>query len=183
MPTPTADAQAVLDFWFREAGSKAWFKKSASFDRLCRQRFAATHSAAALGECWKWRATPAGRCAEIIVLDQLSRNMYRNDARAFGCDAMALTLAQWAVACGDDARMTADERYFTYMPYMHSESLRVHDEAVRLFEALGNEKALAYEYKHRDVLRQFGRYPGRNAALGRISTARELAFLDAEGGF
>jgi uncharacterized protein (DUF924 family) len=173
----------ILDFWFEEAGPKRWFRASEDFDALCRERFLDTLVAATRGECWTWRQSPAGRCAEIIVLDQLSRNLYRGTARAYAQDGMALVLAQEAVASGDDQRMNGDQRYFTYMPYMHSESLAVHDEALRLFRALGNEEALRYEVAHREVIEQFGRYPARNAALGRASTDREIAYLETHRGF
>jgi uncharacterized protein (DUF924 family) len=176
-------ARDIMDFWFREAGPKRWFKRSVDFDTECRERFLPTVEAAARGECWDWRATPAGRCAEIIVLDQLSRNIFRDDARAFAQDGMALALAQEAVASGDHLQMTDDERYFAYMPYMHSESLMVHNEALRLFEDLGRPEPLRYEKLHRKVIAQFGRYPGRNAALGRQSSAEECSYLEETGGF
>lgn len=176
-------AQAVLDFWFQEAGPKRWFKKSNAFDDLCRERFQPTLEAASRGECWTWRETPAGRCAEIIVLDQFSRNLYRDEARAFAQDGVALVLAQEAVATGAHMQMTGDERYFTYMPYMHSESLAVHGEAVRLFTGLGRPEPLRYEKLHRDLIERFGRYPGRNVALGRESSPEELAYLEEHGGF
>lgn len=174
---------SVLTFWFSDAGPKRWFKQSEDFDALCRERFLPTLLAAARGECWAWRSTPAGRCAELIVLDQLSRNLFRGDARAFAQDAMALALAQEAVAAGIDQAMDTDQRYFSYMPYMHSESALVHDEALRLFTALGNEDALRYERRHREVILEFGRYPGRNAALGRENTAAEAAYLASNRGF
>lgn len=173
----------VLTFWFDEAGPELWFKKSDEFDALCRTRFLPSLEAASAGECWHWRKTPAGRCAEIILLDQFSRNVFRDSPRAFAQDAMALTLAQVAVANGDDLHMTPDERYFTYMPYMHSESLRVHEEAMRLFTALGHSKALQFQKAHRDVIETYGRYPGRNAALGRESTEAERKYLSTTRGF
>ncbi|MFT7287820.1 MAG: hypothetical protein ACI87W_001935 [Halieaceae bacterium] len=170
-------ADDILNFWFEEAGPTSWFKQSDAFDQLCRERFLTTLEAARRGECWPWRQTPAGRCAEIIVLDQFSRNLYRNDARAFAGDGIVLILAQEVVNSGDDLRMTPDQRYFSYMPYMHSESLLVHDEARRLFEDLGNANALRYEIAHREVIKQFGRYPGRNAALGRENSEAEGRYL------
>lgn len=176
-------ADDILDFWFEEAGPKRWFKKSDDFDELCRQRYLPTLEAAARGECWTWRQTPAGRCAEIIVLDQFSRNLFRDSSRAFAQDSMALVLAQEAVASGDHLQMTADQRYFSYMPFMHSESLLVHDEALRLFSELGQKEALRYEHAHRAVIEKFGRYPGRNAALGRENTSEELTYLSENGGF
>jgi uncharacterized protein (DUF924 family) len=173
----------VLHFWFEEAGREQWFKRSDAFDAQCRERFLPTLEAAARGECAHWRETPAGRCAEIIVLDQLSRNIFRGTPGAFTQDAMALTLAQWAVSCGDNHRMDVDQRYFCYMPFMHSESAAIHQEALRLFEALGNSEALRYEQAHREVILRFGRYPGRNEALGRASTADEVRYLEESGGF
>jgi uncharacterized protein (DUF924 family) len=170
-------ANDILSFWFHEAGKGHWFKQSDAFDTQCRERFSAALESAARAEFWPWRASPAGRCAEIILLDQLSRNIFRGTARAFAQDGMALVLAQEAVAGGDDLRMTPDERYFTYMPYMHSESLAVHDEALRLFETLGHEQALRYERAHREVIARFGRYPSRNAALGRVNTPEEETYL------
>lgn len=173
----------VLQFWFDEVGPKHWFKQSDAFDALCKERFLSTLEAAIKGECWEWRQTPEGRCAEIIVLDQLSRNIFRSDARSYAQDGMALALAQEAVASGDDQRMNADERYFSYMPYMHSESLAVHEQGLQLFEALGNADALRYEIAHRDVIRQFGRYPSRNAELGRSNTPEEDRYLENKTGW
>jgi len=173
----------VLRFWFEEAGPKRWFRASDAFYQLCRERFLGTLEAAARGECWTWRQTPEDSCAEIIVLDQFSRNLFRGAARAFAQDGMALVLAQEAVAGGADQTMNDDQRYFTYMPFMHSESLLIHDEALRLFRALGNEEALRYEVAHRGVIERFGRYPARNVALGRESTDEELAYLETHRGF
>jgi len=177
------EAQDILDFWFLEAGAKQWFKRSDAFDDLCRRRFASVHEAASRGECWVWRQSPGGRCAEIIVLDQLSRNLYRGSARAFAQDGMALVLAQEAVASGADRKMSDDERYFTYMPFMHSESAAIHEKALGLFEALGHAEALRYERAHRAVIERFGRYPARNAALDRQSTEAELRYLETHPGF
>ena len=177
------EPETVLAFWFEELEPRAWFRRSDAVDAAIRDRFLGTIEAAAAGECWHWRTTPAGRCAEIIVLDQFSRNVFRGSARAFARDPMALALAQEAVASGDDRRMDDNQRYFTYMPFMHSESLRVHDEALRLFTELGNAAALHYEHRHREEIQRFGRYPGRNAALGRESTAAETAYLAEGGGF
>lgn len=178
-----AGPEDVLRFWFHEAGPTRWFKRSDTFDQMIRERFFIVWNAVAAGECSHWRSYPGGRCAEIIVLDQFSRNLFRNDPRAFSQDGMALILAQWAVATGDDLAMTADQRYFTYMPYMHSESLLIHEESLRLFTELGNAIALKYAIRHRDVIRTYGRYPGRNAALGRDSSPQERAHLDAGGAF
>lgn len=175
-------AEDVLRFWFDEHGPDDWFAAEPAFDRRIAERFAATHEAAARGEAWRWRETPAGRLAEIIVLDQFSRQLFRNDPRAFASDAMALALAQEAVANGHDKALDPVQRRFLYMPYMHSESLVIHDEALRLFTELGDESTLKYEIAHADTLRRFGRYPRRNAALSRESTAEELAYMAAGEG-
>lgn len=176
----SAGAQAVLDFWFRDHGGDDWFGGKASFDVEVRIGFAATLVAAERCELSHWRETAQGRLAEIIVLDQFSRQLYRNSARAFANDALALALAQEAVRLGADARMNAQEKQFLYMPYMHSESLVIHEEAMRLFAAL-DESVFKFEVAHRDVLKRFGRYPRRNVALGRPSTAAELAYMEDTG--
>ncbi|WOJ93376.1 DUF924 family protein [Congregibacter variabilis] len=177
------NATDILQFWFEEAGPRRWFKKSEAFDAVCKEQFLPTLVAASKGECWEWRKTPEGRCAEIIVLDQFSRNIFREDARSYAQDGMALALAQEAVASGDDQGMNDDQRYFTYMPYMHSESLAVHEQGMQIFETLGNTEALRYEKAHRDVIQRFGRYPSRNAVLGRHSTSEELEYLKSTTGF
>jgi len=123
------------------------------------------------------RQTAQGRLAEIIVLDQFARNLFRDQAQQFAADAMALVLAQEAIAQGFDQQLPAQQRLFMYMPYMHSESVLIHQRAVALFTALGLPDNLDFEYKHQAIIDRFGRYPHRNALLGRASTAEELAFL------
>lgn len=167
----------ILKFWFEEKEPKQWFGKHASFDALIRERFAPVHRAAAQGEFVAWRTTAQGRLAEIIVLDQFSRNLFRDDARAFACDGMALVLAQEAVQKGADSALQPVQRAFLYMPYMHSESARIHEDAMRLFAQPGLENNLAFERRHKAIIDRFGRYPYRNAVLGRQSTPEEQAFL------
>ncbi len=174
-------AQAVLDFWFKEIDAKQWWTKSAEFDQLIASRFGSLHAAAARCELHPWRETPPGRLAEIIVLDQFSRNMYRDQPQAFACDAMALALAQTAVATQADAVLEIQQRAFVYMPYMHSESPLIHSTAQTLFSQAGLESSLASEQHHKAILDRFGRYPHRNATLGRASTAQELEFLAGPG--
>ena len=171
-------AREVYRFWFEEYGPDDWYGGKAAFDKVIAERFSETHVRVAAGEAFTWRATTQGRVAEIIVLDQFSRQLFRGDGRAFATDAMALTLAQEAVAGGHDQAMNEVERQFGYMPYMHSESLAIHEEAVKLFAAMGNEKLLDYEMRHKQVIERFDRYPKRNAALDRISTAEELAYIE-----
>lgn len=175
-------AEDILRFWFVEHGRDDWFGGGPAFDAELGQ-FAGTHAAVAAGEAWRWRDTPRGRLAEIIVLDQFSRQIHRGTAKAFASDAMALALAQEAVRLGADLEVPAQpERMFLYMPYMHSESLVVHEEAIRLFTALGSPEQLDYEIAHRDLLRRFGRYPRRNDPLGRVSTPEEVEYCASEEG-
>ncbi len=173
--------ETVIDFWFKELTPKQWFAKDADFDRHCRDRFAETLEAAAQGECYLWRESPLGRLAEIIVLDQFSRNIYRDTARAFAQDPMALALAQEAIALKLDQTLTDAEKGFLYMPYMHSESRVIHNQAVKLFSQPGQEGKLDYELRHKAIIDQFGRYPHRNQVLGRESTEAELEFLKQPG--
>lgn len=175
------DPAAVLRFWFEEIDRSLWFKKDADFDKLLAERYGALHAQACLAELSAWRDAPAGRLAEIIVLDQFSRNLFRDSAKAFAQDGMALVLAQEAVRCGADAALSAQERVFLYMPYMHSESLAIHGTAVQLFTRNGIQGNLDFEIKHKAIIERFGRYPHRNALLGRTSTAEELAFLSQPG--
>jgi len=170
-------ADEVLKFWFEDHGNDDWFGGDPEFDRLLDREFRKTHEALSRGEGWLWRATPPGRLAEIIVLDQFSRQLHRGTAAAFAQDGMALVLAQELVMAGLDRDMTEQQRIFAYMPYMHSESLLVHEEAVRLFRSTGNENVIAFEMRHVELLRRFGRYPKRNAALGRESTPEERDYI------
>ncbi len=170
--------QQVLDFWFVEHGKDDWFTTSLEFDRKLAGRFAETHEKIARGEGFVWRQSARGRLAEIIVLDQFSRQLHRGQARAFAQDGMAIVLAQELVAQGLDAELSTDEKLFAYMPYMHSESLAVHEEGMRLFATL-SEEMFDFEKRHRDVIAQFGRFPKRNAALGRTTTPEEQAYIEA----
>jgi uncharacterized protein (DUF924 family) len=175
-------ATDVLNFWFVDHGQKDWFGGGPEFDAKLAAAFGETHLAVAAGEAWRWRATPEGRLAEIIVLDQFSRQLYRGEAKAFAQDAMALALAQEAVAGGHDQTLDQQKRMFLYMPYMHSESLVVHEETLRLFTALGLEEPLQFEKAHIEVLQRFGRYPRRNEPLGRTSTSAEAAYCASDEG-
>tara|TARA_R110000796_G_scaffold89156_2_gene192611 strand:+ start:1869 stop:2414 length:546 start_codon:yes stop_codon:yes gene_type:complete len=176
-----SDAQAVLDFWFEALTPAQWFKKDLEMDSTIQSRFGELHTQAAQCECYTWRQTAQGRLAEIIVLDQFSRNIFRDDARAFATDALALALAQEAVAAGADAELTPQQRAFLYMPYMHSESAAIHALAMKLFDQPGLENNLDFEVRHKAIIDRFGRYPHRNALLGRASTDEELAFLKQPG--
>lgn len=173
----TIQPQQVLDFWFVDHSAADWFSKNPAFDQAISERFLDTYWQAAAGELSAWRQTAEGRLAEIIVLDQFARNLFRDQAQQFAADAMALMLAQEAIAQGFDQQLAAQQRLFMYMPYMHSESVLIHQQAVVLFTALGLSDNLDFEYKHQAIIDRFDRYPHRNALLGRASTAEELAFL------
>ncbi|MCU0975471.1 MAG: DUF924 domain-containing protein [Steroidobacteraceae bacterium] len=175
------DPSAVLHFWFEEIEAGQWWRADPAFDQVVRERFEAVHRAAARGELAAWRSRPDGRLAEVIVLDQFSRNMYRGTALAFAFDAVALVLAQEAVAGGHDAALPPEQRVFLYLPYMHSESAFIHEVALGLFETLGLPSNLDFELRHKAIIDRFGRYPHRNAILGRPSTAEELEFLEMPG--
>ena len=175
------DYQAVNTFWFEEVDEKLWWQKDAAFDELIRERFAKYHEAAVAGEFYRWRADPEGRLAEIIVLDQFSRNMFRNMPWAFAWDGMALVLAQEAVHVKADKALNPRKRAFLYLPYMHSESAKIHETAVVLFNQSGMETNYEFELKHKEIIDRFGRYPHRNELLGRPSTDEELEFLRQPG--
>lgn len=173
----------ILDFWFNELTQEQWFKKDDAIDALIKQRFFDTYQQAAKGEFYSWRQTAEGRLAEIIILDQFPRNMFRGNAQSFATDPMALVLAQEAVAQNDNEKLQGAQKAFLLMPYMHSESKLIHQQAVKLFSAPGLEHNLEFEHKHKDIIDRFGRYPHRNEILGRESTAEEIEFLKDNPGF
>lgn len=180
-PASTDDPETVLRFWFAEVQPAQWWKADPAFDALIARRFGRLHQVAAQGGLSAWRSTARGCLAEVIVLDQFSRNLYRGQAQAFASDGLALMLARQAVARGLDADLAPAERHFLYLPWMHAESLAVHVEAEVLFTRLGKPEVLREEHRHRAILERFGRYPARNAALGRATTATEAAFLAGTG--
>jgi uncharacterized protein (DUF924 family) len=173
--------QHIIHFWFTELNPKQHYAKDAALDEAIRTRFGATLEAAARCELFDWRAKPEGRLAEVLVLDQFSRNVYRGTAQAFAQDALALALSQELVASGLDRSLPLAQRSFAYMPYMHSESALVHAQAALLFAQPGMEDTLRFELRHKAIIDRFGRYPHRNALLGRESTPEELAFLNEPG--
>lgn len=179
--TEQTTCDAILAFWFEETAAAQRWKKDPVFDALVTRRFAGVHGCAARGELIGWRQSAEGRLAEILLLDQFSRNMFRDSARAFACDAQALALAREAVALGMDQALNPEQRSFLYMPYMHSESLAVHEEAVELFRRNGFANNLDFEMRHKAIIARFGRYPHRNALLGRESSAQEIEFLAQPG--
>jgi len=171
----------ILHFWFTELTPKDHFAKDTALDETIRTRFGATLEAAARCELFAWRATPKGRLADVLVLDQFSRNVYRDTPRAFALDALALALAQELVASGQDRSLPLAQRSFAYMPYMHSESALVHAQAVLLFDQPGMEDTLRFELRHQATIERFDRHPHRNTILGRESTPVELVFLSEPG--
>ena len=173
--------QQVLSFWFEELQPAQWWRVDPALDALIRDRFGEMLRAAKAGELADWRSTPEGRLAEIIVLDQFSRNMHRGTPDAFAADGLALALAEEAVESGADRALSPDRRGFVYMPFMHSESLAIHERAVALFSAPGFTENLKMELRHKAIIERFGRYPHRNQILGRKSTPEEEAFLQEPG--
>lgn len=172
----------ILAFWFEQHGYADWFTVNPEFDALIAREFGDTHAALARGEGWGWRATPAGRLAEIVVLDQFSRQLFRGRPQAFASDGMALALAQEAVAGGHHNFLVPERRMFVLMPLMHAESAPVQRESVRLFTALGLADALKAAVEHAELITRFGRFPRRNKALGRESTPEEETYMAAGDG-
>ncbi len=175
------DIERVINFWFNEIDPANWWKKDINFDQMITDRFLAIHNMATQCELYEWRDTPLGRLAEVIVLDQFSRNIYRNDTRSFANDSLALCLAQETVRAGANRKLKNAEKAFLYMPFMHSESAMIHEIAVGLFSEPGLESNLDFELKHKRIIDQFGRYPHRNEILGRQSTPEEVKFLQESG--
>jgi uncharacterized protein (DUF924 family) len=173
--------EAVLSFWFKETDPKLWWTADPGFDALIRRRFLALLQQATAGELYEWRMTARGRLAEIIVLDQFSRNVYRGTPQAFSQDPMALTLAQEAVAAGVLRSLEPVERSFLLLPYMHSESRKIHAVAEALYKEFAPAANYDFELKHKAIVDRFGRYPHRNEILGRTSTPEEVEFLEQPG--
>lgn len=175
------DSASVLRFWFDESTPEQWFEKSDDFDRVIESRFGALHAAACRGDCDDWAETADGVLALILVLDQFSRNLFRDDPRAFAQDAKALLLAKGAIAKGFDMAVSEDRRVFFYVPFEHSEDLADQEASLPYFEALTNKEYLRYAVAHRDIIARFGRFPHRNAVLGRESSPEESEFLKTPG--
>ncbi len=175
------ESEAVLQFWFKELAPAQWWKKDPAVDDRIRYRFGELHRRAVACELSQWRCSARGRLAEVIVIDQFSRNIFRDRSEAFAWDPLALVLAQEAVAAGADRTLEGPQKAFLYMPYMHSESALIHETALALFSAPGLEDNLKFERRHKAIIDRFGRYPHRNAILGRESSDEERAFLKQPG--
>lgn len=169
--------EQIIRFWFEETTPDKWWQKDDYFDAEIKRRFINLHNQAKVGELFTWRDSAEGSLAEIIILDQFSRNIYRDTPEAFGCDSLALVLAQTAIAKRFDEKLPEVQRSFIYLPFMHSESQLIHEQAVKLYTALGNENNLDFELQHKRIIDRFGRYPHRNEILGRKSTPEEVQFL------
>lgn len=170
-------AAEVLAFWFDPANIPKHFAEDEAFDDLIRQKFLATWELGSEGLLTEWRTETRGRLAEIIILDQFSRNMFRGDIRTYAQDKMAIVLAQELLRQPQYDQLTTMERRFALLPFMHSESIALHLWARPHFVNLGDEATLYFEEKHLDILKRFGRYPYQNAELRRVSTSEELAYL------
>ena len=173
------DAAEVLEFWFGQ-DRKRWFVKDPAFDDEIRARFLPLYERAFQGSVAHWNAEPRGSLALVILFDQFPRNMFRGTPRAFASDELARTGARTIVDKGWDKTMTADERTFAYLPFEHSESLEDQIRCCELMAPLG-EELLGYAVRHREIIARFGRFPHRNAALGRESTPEETEFLKTPG--
>lgn len=171
----------ILDFWFDEITPAQWWKVDPDFDCRVLERFSDLHAQANRCELFSWRGDAQGCLAEIIVLDQFSRNMYRDTPAAFANDSLALALAQQAVAAGADTELTSEQRNFLYMPFMHSESKVIHEFAEQLFKEHASKNTHDFALQHKAIIDRFGRYPHRNAILGRESSEEERAFLEQPG--
>ena len=193
MSEAVTQSEAVLTFWFGEIRDEPayfeeyaprWFVQNADFDRQIVRRFQAAYELAAQGQLTHWTETARGGLALILVLDQFPRNMFRNDPRAFATDPLARQIAEQMIAAGLDRQLRLAERYFVYVPFMHSEDRKHQQRSVMLFQQLAEERAYfdtSYAVRHREVIDRFGRFPHRNTVLGRVSTPEELAFLKQPG--
>lgn len=167
----------ILDFWFQQLSSDEWFKKDEMLDLKMVEKFIVIHSQAVSGELFHWRNEPFGRLAEIILIDQFSRNIYRDDPKAYSYDGMALVLAEEAIRNNVHLNFETKHKQFLYMPFMHSESKSIHEIAVELFSEPGLENSLSFELAHKSIIDRFGRFPERNYVLGRINTPEEEIYL------
>ena len=174
----------VIKFWFDKKGPQEWFfSKKPGLDALVRRKFLKTYWAVVRGETADWRKTPPGRLAEIIVLDQFSRNMFRGTPEMYRYDPLALALAQEAIAVHADKKLTKDQRMFVYLPFEHSESKKIQKDSLRLFKQIWGKDMLKYAIDHKNIVDRFGRFPHRNKILGRKSTPAEKKFMLTHKGY
>jgi len=181
--TVVAHPTEVIAFWFAETIQPLWFAVTPDFDEALRARFLTTYRAAAAGQLTDWEATPEGALALVIALDQFPLNLFRGQAESFATEAAARAVADRAIARGFDQAMPPIQRQFLYLPFMHSETLDDQERSVRLYQQPGLEDSLRFARHHRDLIARFGRFPHRNAILGRASTAEESAYLASPEAF
>lgn len=181
--TNIAQPEDIVGFWFAKSAQALWFNATPEFDQDLRERFLTTYRAAAAGQLADWEHTPTGALALTIVLDQFPLNMFRGQPESFATEATARAVADRAIARGFDERLTPSERMFLYLPFMHSETLADQERSVQLFEPLGLKESLYFACHHRDLIGRFGRFPHRNAILGRNNTDEELAYLASPEAF
>ncbi|MBL8251621.1 MAG: DUF924 domain-containing protein [Candidatus Competibacter sp.] len=181
--TTIASPQALIDFWFAESAQALWFDSTPEFDQTLRERFLDTYRAAAAGRLADWERTPPGALALTIALDQFPLNMFRGQPESFATEAAARAVADRAIARRFDLQLNPMERLFLYLPFMHGETLADQERSVRLFEALGLDDSARFARHHRDLIVRFGRFPHRNAILGRDSTPEEIAYLNSPDAF
>jgi len=179
----TVTPHEIIDFWFSNPVRRLWFESTPEFDRQVHERFLATFEAASAGRLDAWQESPAGALALVIVLDQFPLNMFRGDARSFSTEARARHVAAAAIERGFDEPLDAEHKAFLYLPFMHSESTADQKRSVELFEAAGLKDSLKWAYHHRDIIARFGRFPHRNAILGRESTPEEITYLASDEAF
>ena len=177
-----ATIDEIIGFWV-EAGPGRWFAKDDAFDETCRQRFLATYEAAARGDLAEWELEPRGALALLILLDQIPRNMFRGTRRAYATDPSAALLAERAIERGFDKVVSPDLRRFFYLPFMHSEELAHQERSVALNEAMGEADSIRWARHHHDIVARFGRFPHRNAMVGRESTTEEQVYLAEQEAF
>lgn len=170
----------VIRFWYEESTEKDWFAKNTEYDNKIKDRFSGLHTMAKNCELEIWRSHPLGALAEVLLLDQFSRNIFRGQPESFAYDSLALVLTQRAIETGLADQLSQNEKWFLFMPYMHSESKIIHEQAMILFADLGIQSVIDFEIAHKKIIDRFGRYPHRNEVLGRTSTAEELEFLKEE---
>ena len=176
--------EQITEFWFHKKGPREWFfSKRPELDALIRRKFLKTYEAVVRGETADWRKTPRGRLAEIIVLDQFSRNMFRGTPEMYRYDSLALALAQEAIRVGADKRLTKNERMFMYLPFEHSESRKIQKQSVKLFKTIWGKEWMKYAIDHKRIVGRFGRFPHRNKILGRKSTFAEKKFMQKHKGY
>jgi len=173
--------QDILKFWFDDIDESLWWSKDDKFDQVIKEKFSDIHTKATRCELFEWRTIAEGRLAEIIILDQFSRNIFRDSPLAFANDSLALALSQEAISVEADKELKPIQRTFLYMPFMHSESIKIHEIAVDLYQRNGRQLSIDFEIKHKEIIDKFGRFPHRNKILGRESTNEEIEFMKQKG--